>query len=83
MAAVTRVPYFEEFSRNVQQALCPFLKGLSPKHQQKLNITNQMGPAVLSQGFAQLDELLVGREIIADDDPAVVFVENVENNPAV
>ncbi len=78
MAAVTSFPQFEDISQNIQQALCPFLKDLAAKRQQKLNITNQMSPAVLNQGFAQLDKFLVGREKIADDEPAVVFAEDIE-----
>ena len=80
MAAVTTFPQFEDFSQNIQQALCPFLKGLAAKRQQKLDITNQMSPAVLNQGFAQLDKFLVNREIIAGDDAAVVFAQNIDKH---
>ena len=45
--------------------------------QQEFNVTNQMRPTVLNQGLAQLDKFLVGREIIADDDTAVVDTKNV------
>ncbi|MEN8126822.1 MAG: hypothetical protein ABFR90_03350 [Planctomycetota bacterium] len=49
------------------------------QRQQEFNVTNQMSPAVLNQGFAQFDKFLVGREIIADNDTAVVDTKNVNH----